>query len=110
MTPTARPPRTADAIRDELLADIDPKRPDEQLLLELAASTAAITFEIQVAAARLAQVLPGTLHDAKKAAAVVRVLHDLGRLGNVLVRRIEGSLTVASTLRLQRRLHEGVVK
>ena len=108
-SPLAATPRpsTSDAIRGELLATVAPDAADERVLVELAASAAAIAFDVEIAAGQLAKVLPLTLSEPDKARAIARVLHDLAAIGNVLVRRVEGALTVASTLRVQRRLREG---
>ncbi|MBX3230684.1 MAG: hypothetical protein KIT84_00590 [Labilithrix sp.] len=101
------PARTADAIRAELLAGVDVTAADERLLVELAANAAAIALQTGVAADRLAHVLPGVLADARKAAMVAKTLHEVVMVGNALVRRIEGTLATAATLRLQRRVRRG---
>jgi hypothetical protein len=102
--------RTTADIREELLSVVDPKAADEKLLVELAAGAAGLALQVNIAADRLAQVLPVVLEDPKKALAVARVLHDLAVLGNVLVRRVEGTLSTAATLRLQRRVHRGAAE
>ena len=104
---TSSPARTADVIRAELLAGIDVTAADEKLLVELAANAAAIALQTGVAADRLAHVLPSLLADARKAALVAKTLHEVVTVGNALVRRIEGTLSTAATLRLQRRLRRG---
>ena len=107
---TSTAERTADAIRAELLSAVDPKAPDERLLVELAAGAAALAFQVGVAADRLALILPATLEEPRKAAVVAKVLHDLAVVGNTLVRRVESTLSTAATLRLQRRLHRGAAE
>ena len=110
MTAQPAPPRTStlDGIRAELLSGVT--APDDHLLTELAASSAFLAFEVEIAAATLARVLPATLEDPRRAVAVARVFHDLATLGSVLVKRVEGALTTAATLRVQRRLHDGAAK
>lgn len=109
METVAPPPlsRALTDIRSDLLATIDPKAPDERLLTELAAEGAALGFKLGVATDQLAQLLPSVLGDPKKAVLVARVLHDLVTVHNALARRVEGALTTAATLRLQRRTHRG---
>lgn len=89
-----------------MLTAIDPKAPDERLLVELAASAAALSFQVGVAADRLAHVLPDVLADARRAAIVAKTLHDVVLVGNALARRIESLVSTVSTLRLQRRVHQ----
>lgn len=100
-------PRTADEIRDELLSVLDPRAPDEKLLVEMAAGAAGLALQVNIASNRLAQVLPVVLEDPRKAALIAKVLHDLAVVGNTLVRRVQGALSTASTLRVQRRVHDG---
>lgn len=103
---TSRPARTVDTIRSELLAGIDPKAPDERLLVELAANAATIALQVDVAADRLACALPDVLADARRAAVVAKTLRDVVLVGSALATRIENLVSTASTLRLQRRVHQ----
>lgn len=107
VTPPARSPRTADAIREELLTTADPKAADERLLIELAANAAAMALHVGGAADRLGEVLLQTLPEPRKAAVIAKVLHDLTVVGNTLCRRVENTLATAASLRLQRRIHRG---
>lgn len=109
METVASPPlsRALADIRRELLATVDPKAADEKLLTEVAAEGAALGFKVGVATDQLAQLLPSVLGDPKKAVLIARVLHDLVTVHNALARRVEGALSAAATLRLQRRVHRG---
>lgn len=89
---------------------VDPRAADEKLLVELAAASASLALQLGVAAHRLAEVLPGTLAEPKRALAVTKVLAELSAVGSTLVRRVEGALTTAATLRVQRRVHERTAK
>jgi hypothetical protein len=107
MSSSSAPSASASAaeIRSELLAGTDPKVPDERLLMELAANAAIIAFQVDVAADRLSRVLPDVLADARRAAVVAKALHDVVLVGSALARRVEGALSAAAALRLQRRVH-----
>jgi hypothetical protein len=98
---------TMEGIRGELLRSVSPTAADERLLAELAASAASLVFEVELAAGLLAKALPSALADPRKAVVISRTLHDLASIGSVLVRRVEGTLSTAATLRIQRRLHGG---
>jgi len=45
--------------------------------------------------------------EPRKAVVIARVLHDLVAVNNALARRVEGALSAAATLGLQRRVHRG---
>lgn len=100
------PVHAVDEIRTALLATIDPHAPDERLLVELAANAAAIAAQVDAAADRLSRALPDVLADARKAAVVAKTLRDVVLVGSALATRIENLVSTASTLRLQRRVHQ----
>lgn len=104
MSPS-EPVHAVDEIRAALLATIDPKAPDELLLVELAANAAAIAAQVDVASARLSHALPDVLADGRRAAIAARTLRDLVLVGNALARRVENLVSTSATLRLQRRAH-----
>lgn len=97
-------------IRHELLTSVEAKAPDEKLLIELAAEGAALAFKLGVATDQMTQLMSTVLADPKKAVSVARVLHDLVALQNALTRRVEGTLSTAAALRLQRRVRRGVAE
>lgn len=101
---TVTPRRGADAIHAELLKSCTPGAPDEALLVELAATSASLVFQVEASANLLGQLLPTTLADPRRAVIVAKVLAELVSLTTALARRCEGSLSVAASLRSQRQL------
>ena len=107
--PAIAPPRriTLDAIRLELLAGCSPGAQDQQLLVEVAASAAALLFKIEGTAVKLAEVLPASLSDSRQSLALAKILGAVVELQSTLARRIDGCLQTGAALRAQRRLGEG---
>jgi hypothetical protein len=77
---------------------------DEQLLHDLAAERAGLAVALRDAQARLAVRLPALLGDARTAKVAASVLKDLLGADAMIASRIESSLSMAATLRLQRRM------
>jgi hypothetical protein len=107
---TPRPQRTADAIRLALLTDCSPEGADERLLVEMAASTGALFFDLEKSSRVLAELMPNVLADSKRALSLARVLGELTRLSNTLCSRVTQTLSVAASIRAQRRLFKAAGK
>jgi hypothetical protein len=102
--------RAADVIRRALLSDCSPEGADERLLVDMAASTGALFFDIERSSRILAELMPNIMADSSRALAVARVLAELTRLSNNTCSRVTQTLLVASSLRAQRRLTKAAGK
>ena len=105
-----RPPRTTDVIRQALLSDCTPGAADERLLVDIAASTGALFFDVERSSRILAELMPSIMADSSRALAVARVLAELTRLSNNTCSRVTQTLLVASSLRAHRRLTKAAGK